>query len=488
MTHPQENSQGASQGVARASGVSRHLPKSKRSEPGAPGAKEKLRSRKVASTASAAPRERGARPRTPTQPRSRRCRTSELLEIVQRQTFRYFWEGAHPDSGLAFDRRTSGKRAAIDARITIGGSGFGVMALIVAAERGWVTRGAALERLGRMLELLARARRYHGAYPHFMNGQTGETIPFSAKDDAADLVETSFLMMGLLCARQYFDRDTPRRSGGASADLEPLERRRVELVHARRARCALLALEPDARLGDGSRDSRLERVPDHLRARGFVADVTRSSPSVYHQGFASGPGFRNGKSWYGIELPLGMPYGGPLFFAHYSFFGLDPRGLADRYADYWEQNARHVRINRAHCIANPGPIRRLRRILLGSHRERRSRRATPRMLPTTTTARSARPRRSRACRMRPPRSWPCCGISHAARQAAVARARLCRRVLRSQDWYADTFLAIDQGPIIVMIENHRTGLLWKLFMSVPEVQAGLRRLGFSSPHLERAEK
>jgi hypothetical protein len=54
----------------------------------------------------------------------------------------------------------------------------------------------------------------------------------------------------------------------------------------------------------------------------------------------------------------------------------------------------------------------------------------------------------------------------------------------SQNWYADTVLAIDQGPIIVMIENHRTGLLWKLFMSVPEVRAGLRRLGFSSPHLD----
>ena len=88
-----------------------------------------------------------------------------LLEIVQRQTFRYFWEGAHPVSGLAFDRRTSRKRARDDEAVTIGGSGFGVMALIVAVERGWVTRDAALERLGRMLELLLRARCYHGAYP-----------------------------------------------------------------------------------------------------------------------------------------------------------------------------------------------------------------------------------------------------------------------------------------------------------------------------------
>ena len=196
----------------------------------------------------------------------------ELLETVQRQTFRYFWEGAHPDSGLAFDRRTSGKRAAIDAQITIGGSGFGAMALIVAAERGWVSRGAALERLGRMLDLLMRARRYHGAYPHFMNGRTGETIPFWSKDDAADIVETSFLMMGLLCARQYFDRDTPEEARGAIADIGYLARRRVELVHARRARSALLALEPDPWVGDESCYSRLERMLDHLCARDVVTD------------------------------------------------------------------------------------------------------------------------------------------------------------------------------------------------------------------------
>ena len=90
-------------------------------------------------------------------------------------------------------------------------------------------------------------------------------------------------------------------------------------------------------------------------------------PEVYHRGFANGDGFRNRKPWYDIELPLGMPYGGPLFFTHYSFCGLDPRGLTDRYADYWAQNVHHVRINRAHCIANPGEIRGLRRILLGAY-------------------------------------------------------------------------------------------------------------------------
>jgi len=136
----------------------------------------------------------------------------ELLDVVQRQTFNFFWDAAHPTSCLAPDRRTSREEPANDL-VAVGGSGFGIMALIVAVERGWVSRDAALDRLGRMLDLLMRARCYHGVYPHFMDGRTGATIPFFRKDDAADLVETSFLCMGLLCARQYFDRDTPVEQG-----------------------------------------------------------------------------------------------------------------------------------------------------------------------------------------------------------------------------------------------------------------------------------
>ena len=138
-----------------------------------------------------------------------------LLDYVQRRTFRYFWDAAHPVSGLAYDRRTSRKGAKnpVDDPVAIGGSGFGAMALIVAAARGWIARDAAVERLGRMLELLSSARCYHGAFPHFMNGSTGETVPFGRKDDGADLVETSLLMMGLLCAREYFARPSAGEAG-----------------------------------------------------------------------------------------------------------------------------------------------------------------------------------------------------------------------------------------------------------------------------------
>jgi hypothetical protein len=410
-----------------------------------------------------------------------------LLEAVQRQTFRYFWQGAHPASGLAFDRRTARKRARDSDPVTIGGSGFGVMALIVAAERGWITRTAALARLDRMLDLLLRARCYHGAYPHFMNGSTGEAVPFGRKDDGADLVETSLLVMGLLCARAYFDRDTPAEAA-ARARISHLWNE-VEWNWFTQGGNEVLYWHWSPYNG-WAMDHRIHGWNECLITYVLAAAAPRYciDPAVYHAGFASGGGFRNRKSWYDIELPLGMPYGGPLFFTHYSFCGLDPRGLKDQYADYWAQNVHHVRINRAHCVANPGAFVGYGESCWGltasddpwGYSAHAPDNDNGTISPTAALA----------------------SLPYApAEVMTVLRHLLKKHGLRlwrelgfvdafceSQKWYADTFLAIDQGPIIVMIENHRTGLLWKLFMAVPEVQAGLRRLGFSSPHLRAAER
>jgi len=447
----------------------------------AASAAKRSRSRTAASNTTVA-RLRSSRTRDPAKLAT--LSDDALLETVQRTTFRYFWEGAHPVSGLAFDRRTSGRRALQGdaAPVAIGGSGFGVMALIVAAERGWVTRRAALARLGRMLELLSRARRYHGAYPHFMNGRTGESIPFSPKDDAADLVETSLLMMGLLCAREYFDRDTAKEAAARSR-ISALWND-VEWSWFTQGGRNALYWHWSPKHG-WAMDHRIRGWNECLITYVLAASSPRYAiePAAYHRGFASGSGFRNGKSWYGVELPLGMPYGGPLFFAHYSFCGLDPRGLADRYADYWEQNARHVRINRAHCVANPGKFAGYGESCWGltasddpaGYAAHAPDNDNGTITPTAALA-----------------SLPYAPAEVMSVLRHVLR-RYGKRVWRelgfvdafceSQDWYADTFLAIDQGPIVVMIENHRTGLLWKLFMAVPEVRTGLRRLGFSSPHL-----
>ena len=404
-----------------------------------------------------------------------------LLEQVQRRTFDFFWKGAHPVSGLAPDRRTT-REEPVDDLITTGGTGFGVMAIIVAVERGWVSREAALERLSSMLDVLVRAPCYHGVFPHFMNGLTGATIAFSRKDDAGDLVETSFLVMGLLCARQYFQRDTPAEK--KLRDRINWISEEVEWDWYTQGGRKLLYWHWSPNNG-WAMNHEIRGWNECLVTYVLAAGSRRYpiDPEVYHQGFAAGRGFLNGNSYYGIELPLGMPYGGPLFFTHYSFCGLDPHGLKDRYADYWDLNCRHVQINRAHCIANPHRFKGYSESCWGltasdDHAGYSAHAPDNDNGTITPTAALASlpyaPKEVMATlryflREHGDRIWKRYGFVDAFNE--------------QRDWTADTFLAIDQGPIVVMMENHRTGLLWKLFMSVPEVQTGLRRLGFSSPHL-----
>jgi len=404
-----------------------------------------------------------------------------LIDAVQRQTFRFFWEGAHEPSGLAPDRRTT-RDEPVDDLVTTGGSGFGVMAIIVAVERGWVAREEAIERLTRMVDLLARATCYHGALPHFLNGVTGATIPFSHKDDGGDIVETSLLLQGLLCAREYFVRDEPREAHirkQISQLWDDVEWR----WYTQGRKLLYWHWSPN---NGWAMDHEIRGWNECLITYVLAAGSRRYAiePDVYHRGYCSGRDFLNGKPYYGIELPLGPPYGGPLFFAHYSFCGLDPRGLADRYADYWEQNVRHVRIQHAHGINNPrnhpGYSGACWGLTASDDPEEKYAAHSPSYDNGTispTAALASLP-------------YAPLEVMQALRHfleyhgdKAWGRFGFVDAFNERLDWYADTFLAIDQGPIVVMMENHRSGLLWKLFMRVPEVREGLRRLGFASPHL-----
>jgi hypothetical protein len=406
---------------------------------------------------------------------------AELLELVQRETFRYFWEGAHPQSALAFDRCPR-QDDGTDVPAAVGGSGFGALAVLVACERGWVSRQQALERFGRMLDCLEQAPRYHGIYPHFMRGDTGATVPFGPLDDGGDLVETSFLFQGLLAVRAYFDSPD-------SAE-ERLRERITRLWEE---------AEWDWHVQPGRKALTWHWSPTHgfalkLEIRGWneglityvlAAGSPRHAigPDAYTQGWATGPVFLNGRRFEGIELPLGPDGGGPLFFTHFSFCGLDPRGLSDAYADYWQQNVSHTRINYAWCVRNPHGY-----LGYGPACWGLSASDTPggyaahapdddRGVITPAAAVSS--------------------LAYAPEEAMAALRHfyfdLGERIFgrfgfvdgfsEQHDWYADHFVAINQGPTVVMIENYRSGFLWKLFMNIPEVQAGLRKLGFRSPYL-----
>jgi hypothetical protein len=401
----------------------------------------------------------------------------DLLDAVQRQTFNFFWEGTHPDSGLAPDRCKSA--GPTDDITTTGGSGFGAMAIIVGVERGWISRAAGVERVGRMLRVLSKATCYHGVFPHFMNGRTGATIPFTRKDDGGDLVETSLLMMGLLCAREYFSRENPEEA--SLRGLVDYVWNEVEWNWYTRDGRQVLSWHWSPNNG-WSVDLDIRGWNECLITYVLAAGAPRYpiQPRVYHQGYAESRSFLNGKSYYGIPLPLGVPFGGPLYFAHYSFCGIDPRGLKDRYADYWEQNVNHVRINHAHCVNNPKNWKGYSAACWGltssddpdgymAHAPDNDNGTI-----SPTAAVSSMPYAPREAIQ---------AIRHfliAHGDKVWGRFGFTDAFCEARNWYAETFLAIDQGPMILMIENHRTGLLWKLFMNAPEVRVGLRALGFGA--------
>lgn len=412
---------------------------------------------------------------------AKRLSDRALLDKVQRATLRYFWDFAHPVSGMALDRSHSFRPDGPDVG-AVGGTGFGVMALLVGIERGWLPREAVLERLLTLLRFLETADSYHGVFPHFLDARTGRTKPFSRKDDGGDLVETSFLIMGLLCARQYFDRPQPQERelrGRVDRFWDEVEwdwhtQGGRDLLYWHWSPNHGFAMDHEIRGWD-------ECLVTYLLAAASRRHAIR--PKVYHRGFAQSRTFINRRQHHGITLPLGPDGGGPMFFAHYSFMGLDPRGLVDTYADYLEQNVAHARINHAHCVANPHGWRGYSQDCWG---------LTASDGPSGYRAHS------------PTNDWgviaptAALGSMPYVPDEAMAALRhfhdqLGERIWTdmgfidafspSADWFAASHLAIDQGPIVVMIENHRTGLLWDLFMSCPEVQQGLRALGFSSPRL-----
>lgn len=397
----------------------------------------------------------------------------ELLTLVQKQTFRYFWEFGHPVSGMARERSSSGDI------VTTGGTGFGIMAMIVAAERMFIERESAVERLLTICSFLKNsAVRYHGAFSHWIDGSNGQTVPFSEKDNGADLVETSFLFQGLLTARQYFNSDNQEEILLREMISELWEE--VEWTWFQRNR-------EDVLYWHWSPDYSWEM---NHKIRGWdecliTYILTASSPSfpidktVYVNGWTDNGSFINDGYYYDYKLPLGPSYGGPLFYSHYSFLGLDPRNLKDQYAGYWQQNVNHSKINYLHCVRNPSNYLGYSEVCWGlSASDGNS--GYSAHSPTNDKGVIA----------------PTAAISSIpyTPDESIEALRFFYYVLGdriwkdygfidsfnlTEKWFANDHLAIDQGPIIVMIENYRTGLIWKLFMSIPEIQKGLNSLDFT---------
>ncbi len=406
---------------------------------------------------------------------------SALLDQIQRSSFNYFWEFAHPVSGMARERSNVAYDYGNEV-VTTGGTGFGVMSIIVATNRNWISRKDAVSHLLKMVKFLDKANHYHGIFPHWLNGETGKTIPFSRKDDGGDIVESAYLFQGLLCAKQYFNANTKE---------EEELRNRIQW------------------LWDGAEwnwYTNQKNVlywhwsPNHGWAMNFeirgwneclIAYVIAASShtyginaAVYHEGWAKSSFFNNGKSFYDVTLPLGFDYGGPLFFSQYSFLGLDPRGLKDKYADYWQQNKSHSLINYKHCLVNPKHFKGYGANCWGltssdSYNGYDGHSPSNDLgVISPTAALSSFPYTPKESMAALKHFYNDLGDKIYGQYGFVDAFD------ETRNWQAASYLAIDQGPIVVMIENYRSALLWNLFMSNPDIKNGLLKLEFSSPQLK----
>ena len=416
----------------------------------------------------------------------------ELLTMLQEACFRYYWEGAHPDAGMALESIPGDDRI-----VATGASGFGIMALITGVDRGFITREQGLQRLTKIVTFLERAPRYHGAWSHFMNGATAQSIPlFGMFDDGGDLVETAFLIEGLLAARQYFHGSTKAEQSLYARITQLWETVEWDWYRREPDRDALFwhwsanwAAHINHRLTGFNEvmivyllaiASPTHPVPADLYYSGWAG---QSEAAVnYRRGWGSttdGDHYANGHTYYGIKLDVGVGRGGPLFFTHYSFLGFDPHALTDRYTNYFENNRSMARINLAYSIENPGHHKGYGADAWGLTASDGPKDYNPQAPETKDDHGNITPTGALASFPYTPEA-SMAAFKHYYRDLGgqIWGAYGPRDAFNpDQDWVSPIFMGLNQAPITVMIENYRSGLIWKLFMCNPEIKPMLDRIG-----------
>ena len=408
----------------------------------------------------------------------------ELMDLVQEKTFKYFWDFANSPSGAAKERYHPNNPSLNQNVVTTGGSGFGLMAIIIGIERGYITRDQGIQRLTTILDFFETADRFHGAWPHWIDGASGQVIPFSPEDNGGDLVETAFLAQGLICVKEYF-KNGPTQ----------------EQTLANQADVLWKGVEWDWYTQGQNKLywhwSPTNQFALNLELKGYNETLIAfilgaASPeysilnSVYTEGWASNGSIATAETQYNIPIILDHAGSGtgPLFWAHYSYLGLNPTNLSDQYANYWTLNKNHTEINYAYCVDNP-----LNYFKYGSDcwgltaSYSRNDDGTIGYLAhqpgndigviSPTAAISSIP-------YTPEKSLAAMQFFYSKSDILLGPAGFYDAFSPKDNyWVADAYLAIDQGPQIIMIENYRTGLIWNLFMQNQDVQNGLNTLGFN---------
>ncbi len=422
---------------------------------------------------------------------TRNMTDEELITMVQEASFRYYWDGAETESGLAKEN-TNGRQN----MIATGASGFGIMALIVGSERGFITRQQAAERFTKIVNFLEKADKYHGAVAHFIDGKTGKTEAFfGKKDNGADLVETSFLVQGLLVAHQYFNKntseeinirtkidnfwkgiewnwfrktvDSPYLYWHWSPDQEWVINHNLIGWNETMVTYLLAIASPT------------HYVPAEMYYSGWASQEEKAQKYRENWGQSSdGKHYTNGKTYFGIKLDVGVNNGGPLFFTHYSFMGYDPHFLTDKYTNYFTNNQNIAKINYQYCVANPKKNKGYGENGWG---------LTASDGPDGYNADEAVEWQDQG------KLTPTGAIASFPYTPKESMAVLKNFYFNygdflwgeygfrdsfdlNKNWCSGIFMGLNQAPMTVMIENQRSGLIWNLFMSHPDVKAGIARL------------
>ncbi|GAA3610626.1 glucoamylase family protein [Flavivirga amylovorans] len=410
----------------------------------------------------------------------------DMMNLTQKETFKYFWDFANVDSGAAKERYHPNTPTLNQNVVTSGGTGFGLMSIIVAIERNFITREQGVSRLNKILTFLENADRFHGAWSHWIDGSSGTAIPFSTKDDGGDLVETAFLVQGLICIKEYLKdgTDTEKSLAQKADDLW----KGVEWNWYTQNQDVLYwHWSPNHGFDINLKLSGYNEVLITYVLAAASPDYSISK-SVYEKGWANNGTIVSSSSQYGFPLVLkhagGSNLGGPLFFSHYSFLGLNPKNLTDQYGNYWDLVVNHTKINRQYCITNPknyidysedcwGLTASYSRNTDNSIGYSAHSPSNDLGIVSPTAAVSSIP-------YTPNESLKVMHYMYQNKEKLLGAAGFYDAFSPHNNfWVAEAYLAIDQGPQIVMIENHRTGLLWNLFMKNEDVKKGLDKLGFN---------
>ena len=416
---------------------------------------------------------------------TREFNDEELLTMLQEAAYQYYWEGAGPNSGMAHENKPGDDRI-----VATGASGMSVAALVVAVDRHFISREQGLERLDKIVKFLERAPRYHGAWSHYMSDATGQTLPlFGMLDNGGDLVETAFMIQGLLTARQYFkgpsalERDLYQRVTrlweGVEWDWYRQDAHSDFLYWHWSPQWGFQIHHPLIGFNETmvvyllAIASPTHSVPAQMYYSGWAGQNERALE--YRQGWSGSPDgkrYGNGTSYFGIKLDVGVGSGGPLFFTHYSFLGFDPHRLHDHYtASYFDNNRNIALINRAYCVANPKGFAGYGADAWGltaSDGPTGYKTPAPDALNddgtiTLTGALASFPYTPEASMQAFKHYYRDLGAElwdiYGPRDAYSPTA----------GWVSAIYMGLNQAPITAMIENYRSGLLWKNFMANPEI-------------------